>query len=739
MWRRVASATLVLFGLVAGSASAQQPPGPNGEGTDHFVTFAARVCDLYTDISANKARNNIQESLKDLGPDTPYKAGQEVDLETEQTVQPNCTPITGWKFTIGNAIAGNRVTGPWGSLSVVSGADATDITTLASIPRRNTFGQLDPTETVQGATTIELTQAQLDRAPHGSLWIQGGTTTDPVLVSLFPNQYGFGALRCATDNVNGDNVEYVKFPTGSRHVYCFAYYVTPPPTSGKIVIRKQVTNPANADQKFTFEGNISYTADHRFDLNVVNGSTPSQTFYRAATGPSDAPWTVTELVPAGWALTALSCTAATSTVTADRASATATIRLAALDTVTCTYTDALRPLPGNLLLSKISHGALDTFGFTVRPGGGGDPVATTSATTTSQGDPADAESGPIDLDPGTYEVTEHLPRKQGGRWRQIAVNCSAREQKVKVRQGSRSTPPPVNVTITAAKGQACVFENRFVPSGAIAITKATRGSTGTTSFAITPEADPSRQFVQTATTTAENEPALARGDSTRRLRLGRYVIQETGTTPEGDGRWTLLEVNCDGRLRGFGQGQTTVSLTRDNPRVVCRFVDAFNPNPPPLPPTPNPQPEPSPSGPQPDLVVTKRALKSRVGFGRIATFEIVVRNQGAAAAQQVIVADAPGSTAQLVSARPSKGGCNERTPLICRLGLLDPGEQATVRVRVRAVGTPHIKNVAAAGTATPETSLFNNVDTARVRVRSQGGIRGTSIACPAKVVAHAAC
>ena len=272
------TAVLVTVGVMAAPAAAQQPPGPDQAGTDYFVTIAARQCPNYQSITANRARNNIQESLRDLGVDTPYESGEEVDLDTEQEVQPNCTPITGWKFTIGNAIAGQKVTGPWGSLSVVGGADATDITTLASIPRRNTIGQIDQTQTVQGATTIELSQAQLDRAPNGSLWIQGGTTTDPVLNVPFPNQYGFGALRCATDNVNGDNVEFIQFPSGSRHVYCFAYYVVPPPTSGTIIVRKQVTDPPRADQKFTFEGNISYTSDQRFDLTVTRRQHPVADF-----------------------------------------------------------------------------------------------------------------------------------------------------------------------------------------------------------------------------------------------------------------------------------------------------------------------------------------------------------------------------------------------------------------------------------------------------------------------------
>jgi uncharacterized repeat protein (TIGR01451 family) len=715
--RTTLGVALVSALLGAAPASAQQAGEPDGHGTDHFVTIAARQCPDFADITANRARNNIQESLRDLGADTPYTAGQEVDLDTEERVQPNCTPLNDWRFTIGNAIATNRVTGVWGSLSVVSGADPTNITTLASIPRRDSSGHSIANQTVQAATTIELTQAQLNRSGQGNLWIQGGTPTDPVLFGDFPDQFGFGALRCATDNLNGDNVEFIRFPTGSRHVYCFAYYVTPPPTSGTIVIRKQVTDPPNADQRFTFEGNISFTPDQRFDLNVVNGSTPSHTFFRAATGPTDAPWTVRELVPSGWVLTGLTCTQGNSDVTTNQATASVSIRLVAGDTVTCTFQDALRPPPGTLLLSKITHGALGTFRFTVRPHGGGEPVATTSATTTTQGEPGDAESGPIELEPGRYDVTEHLPRKRGGRWRLTAYNCQAREHSVGVRQGSHSTPPPVTVTITAGAGKACVFENRFVPFGAITITKVTRGGTGTTGFQITPVANPARQFLKSATTTAENEPAQARGDSTRRLRLGRYVIQETGTTPVHDGRWTLVEVICDGRLHGFAQGQLTIALTRENPRVRCRFVDAFTPHARPLPPTPNPQPEQEPPGPQPDLVVTKRPLQRRVDFGRIATFVIVVRNRGTAAAQQVVLADIQGRNAQLVSAHPSRGTCNQRTPLICRLGRLDPGERATVRVRVRALGTPRIDNQAAAGSATPESTLANNFARARVHVR----------------------
>jgi len=69
---RLSRVLVILFGVLsslslAAPARAQQPQNPDKNGTDYFVTIAARTCDRYEDISANKARNNIQESLRDLG------------------------------------------------------------------------------------------------------------------------------------------------------------------------------------------------------------------------------------------------------------------------------------------------------------------------------------------------------------------------------------------------------------------------------------------------------------------------------------------------------------------------------------------------------------------------------------------------------------------------------------------------------------------------------------------------
>ncbi len=209
-----------------------------------------------------------------------------------------------------------------------------------------------------------------------------------------------------------------------------------------------------------------------------------------------------------------------------------------------------------------------------------------------------------------------------------------------------------------------------------------------------------------------------------------------------------------GRLRPFQQGQAIVELTSQNPRQTCRFVNAFAPAPQPEPgptptptppePVPVPVPEPVPA-PKPELVIAKRALRASVRLGRTAVYRITVRNTGAGTADDVVVADRPGPNAQLVSARPSQGSCDERTPtMICRLGTIEPGGRASIRVRVRATGTPVMGNLAVLGSGTLESALSNNVAFARMRVRDVGGVlgrcfSGSAASAPGGPIARIAC
>ena len=74
------------------------------------------------------------ESLRDLGPDTLYNAGEAISNKVELEQQPKCTPITGWKFTLGNSYKTKAVAGYWGALSIITGAAARTCQTQAEMP-----------------------------------------------------------------------------------------------------------------------------------------------------------------------------------------------------------------------------------------------------------------------------------------------------------------------------------------------------------------------------------------------------------------------------------------------------------------------------------------------------------------------------------------------------------------------------------------------------------------------------
>ena len=414
--------------LFAASASAQQT---------RQVTIAARSCPAFTDITANRARNNIQESLEDLGVDTPY--GQNgrpllVDAATEAEFQPNCTadrqlavharhrdldPRRGTAGAVGPAELRDRPVQP------------PTIVTQNRIPLLDGTGQ-DTRATIDGATTIRLTDEQIRLASQGSkLWIQGGTPDQPITDAV---TYGFGALRCATDNLNGDNVEWISYPTGATHVFCFAYYVKPAPTSGTITVRKKVTLPSGTPaQTLRFTGNVSYE-NNQFSLTSSNTKTDSISFIRAA-GTS---WNFTEEIPPLAKLDSITCTSTKgSTITKDVASGRTDVLLAKGDDVVCTYKNSFRRPPSGLTLRKISAGGTGIFGFKIEGEGSlidGASAETTQPNLSTLVTPTDKIA---DLSPGTYTVTETTPGDDGGTWSldSVTLHAEQREGGARRRQG----------------------------------------------------------------------------------------------------------------------------------------------------------------------------------------------------------------------------------------------------------------------------------------------------------------
>ncbi len=693
------------LGLLPATAGAASKPV--------YVTVAARECPTYSAIRANRARNNIQESLRDLGKDTPYAAGQAIDPDIERASQPLCRPISDWKFTLGRGYKSRAVSGPWGSLSIVTSPFAHDITTQDSVPLLDSNS--NPTgRTIDGAVTFALTAEEANLATQANrLWIQGGTTTDPILNIPFPGQYGFGALRCAIDNLNGDNVEWISYPNGATHVFCFAYYVKPPPTSGTIIVRKEVKAPAGTDETFAFNGNISFNPGGDFSLAVRNSQPAEATFYRAEVPAGGTPWSFREIVPPNYRLADLRCTSATqdSTTTTNLASAAASVRLAAGDTVRCTYVNAFVPPPGGLSLRKVTKGGIGTFRFAVDPLEGNAATEHAVATTTDEDVAFAARPERLDLPAGRYRITEDVPETSGGTWRLASVECDG------TAAAPRSGGLSVDVTIASGAGKACTFTNVFTPKGRIILRKVTTGALGTAGFVITPDADPSVSFEQSATTTEIGTPATAAGDDTNGIALGTYSIQET--RPRGGasgGSWDLVLVECDGRPVPSSEGRIEVRLTAANPTIDCTFTNAFSRTPePPVPPQP-PGPD-NPAVPETQVVITKKALRTTVRLGETIPYRITVANRGAATAENVIANEVLQKTGKIVALKVSQGRCQLAGGPICFLGNIAPGRTVTVTARVRPDRVGSYPNMVVVRTETVEPRLRDNAATARVRVR----------------------
>ncbi len=716
---------LALVSLSALGLSAIAAAPAAAQGTGYYVTFAARSCPAYTDIFANRARNDILESLKDLGPDTQYGNSGQLVNPTAEGIPPqnHCVPLRGWQFTLGRGYRSKASTGPWGSLSAVTNPFArAPVVTQRQTPLLDQDGLPDGTQQLAGATTIELTPEERAQASNRSqLWVQGGTPTDPVLAQMFPGpQYGFGALRCATDNLNGDNVEYVFFPTGVRHVFCYALYVTPPPTAGVITVRKLVVGaPAGDNPSFPFNGSISYD---RAGFQLTGGG--SKVFYRAG----GAVWSVTEGPVPGYRLSDLSCQARTagggpgaSAVVVS--GSTARIALRSEEHVTCTYQNTYVPPPGGLTIVKVTGGGAGRFAYVVTPLSGPGGTHHAAATTIEPGVPADAVPALTQLRPGRYEIREREPSAVDGQWRSRQIRCDG----VLSPAGQ-----PVVVTVPSAGSVTCTFVNAFVPRGIISLDKITTGATGTASFLVAPLRGPAAEYRQGATTTAPGRPVRAvpdtSADATDRLRLGSYRITEQAPAGSPAGDWALRTVECNGELIPFSGEGVVVTLTKTFPYANCVFTDAFSPTPlPPLPPVDpppiNPPPAPEPDVPgQPeyqlsDLVLTKHASAASVTRGGIVGYRITVTNRGPNPAENVMLADQPRGSAHVVSVRAGSGRCRTGVSTVCSLGTLMPGARMTVTVRLRVLDAgPVFVNRAVVGTSTEEQSLTGTIASASVRV-----------------------
>jgi cell division septation protein DedD len=94
--------------------------------------------------------------------------------------------------------------------------------------------------------------------------------------------------------------------------------------------------------------------------------------------------------------------------------------------------------------------------------------------------------------------------------------------------------------------------------------------------------------------------------------------------------------------------------------------------------------------------------------GDIVTYELTVRNASLVDAPNAVLVDEPLGQPELYSSDPSQGSCGTTLPLVCRLGTVEAGQVATVRVRLKVTQVGEVRNFGVVGPGTSETQLSDN-------------------------------
>ena len=305
---------------------------------------------------------------------------------------------------------------------------------------------------------------------------------------------------------------------------------------GSITIVK-ATVPGEDPQDFTFDPSANLSAD-TFVLDTDPGSGTAAS--KAFTGLAPGTYSVQELATAGWDLTALACAGGASTTT-NLDTRTATINLAAGETVTCTFTNTKR---GSITLIKqtIPDGDPQQFTFTGELAGTiGDGQAI----------------GPKSVAPGSYTATEAA---QDG-WDLTQISCDDTNS-----SGNLATRT-ATFNVAAGEDVTCTFTN--TKRGRIIVTKQTVPDGATQSF------DFSASYAQDGFSLTDGQ-----SNTSDPLVPGTYSVSET--VPAG---WNLTSTVCSDEspvnaiVLGPGETVTCTFTNSRKPRItlVKQLVPASDP------------------------------------------------------------------------------------------------------------------------------------------------------------------
>ncbi|MBP8295904.1 MAG: IPTL-CTERM sorting domain-containing protein [Burkholderiales bacterium] len=294
----------------------------------------------------------------------------------------------------------------------------------------------------------------------------------------------------------------------------------PPPGQGSITI---VKNTVGGNGTFNFTGAQSFSI-------LTSGGTGSNATAFASVAPGT--YDVTETVPAGWSLTALTCSNG-STVTLG--TATASVAVAADEAVTCTFTNTLLPPiqgQGSITIVKNTIGGNGTFNFS----------GAQSFTILTIGDTGSNTTAFASVAPGTYNVTETVPAG----WNLTGLTCS---------NGSTVTlgTATANVAVAADEAVTCTFTN--TRQGAIIIVKNAIGGDGTFDFT-------GAQSFSIATNGGTGSDTTTFAS----VQPGAYTVTETAQAG-----WSLAALACSNG--GTVNGTTATANVVAGATVICTFTN----------------------------------------------------------------------------------------------------------------------------------------------------------------------
>jgi hypothetical protein len=291
-----------------------------------------------------------------------------------------------------------------------------------------------------------------------------------------------------------------------------------------------LTTPAiGGDTTFAFTSTVAGST--AFDI-VSSGGTGTVKLDNVANGT----YTITESALAGWTLTALACTGGTTSV--DLAARTASITVAAGNTIICTFTNTKH---ATISITQAAINGNATFGFTSSNTG----LAAFNLTT-SGGTATLANASVL---PGSYVITQVALAG----WSLTALTCDNGVVNLAARTAT--------LTVSAGESYACTFTSTQ-QTGILVISQSTRGGDGTFAFTSSDTA----AIANFSLTTVSGAASRSFGTVT----AGTHTLT-AGATAGFD----LGSITCSGGTTAINLAAGTATITvGGGVTVSCTFASA---------------------------------------------------------------------------------------------------------------------------------------------------------------------